>query len=165
MNKNRVVGLVVLIALAVIFVQFFLGYQKTNRPLQAYRSPPVAPLQEKMRATENAPSVQSAETLMEEHFDAAPDIVPATPAWVVQIASLTNQVAAETLLSKLKSLGYDAFIVTLSVQDKPAYRVSVGPFTDQSLALDALSDIQESLKMTGILKQYIVGDVPRIKSE
>ena len=164
MNKHRIVGLLVLLALAVIFVQFFLSYEKANHH-QGYRSPPVAPLQEKMTTPENAPAVQSAETIIEEHFDAAPDVVPATPAWIVQIASLTNETAAQTLLTKLKSLGFDAFILSLSVQGKPTFRVCAGPFTDQSLAINALSTIQESLKITGILKQYIPGDIKEADSQ
>lgn len=165
MNKHRIVGLIVLIALVVLGGQFFFSYQTTSHPLQAYRSPPVAPLPEKMTTPESAPSVQSAETLMEEHFNAAPDVVPAVPAWVVQIASLTNKAAAQTLLAQLKALGFDAFIFTLSIQSKPTFRVCAGPFTQQSLAITALGTIQESLKMTGILKQYIPGDVKEVDSQ
>lgn len=159
MNKHRIVGLLVLIALAVMMVQFFLSYQKANHYSQVYRSPPVAPLKEKLITPENAPTVQSTETLMEENFETTPDIMPPTPAWIVQIASLTNAAAAQTLLAKLKATGYDAFILTLSAQGTPTFRICAGPFTDQSLAITALSTIQESLKMTGILKQYIPGDV------
>ena len=165
MNKHRIVGIIVLIALAVIGGQFFLSYQKANHHLQAYRSPPVAPLAAKMTTPENAPNVQSAESLMEEHFDATPDVVPAVPAWVVQIASLTNEAAAQKLLAQLKGLGLDAFILTLSVQGTPTFRVCAGPFTDQPLAITALSTIQQSLKMTGILKQYIPGDVKEANSQ
>ncbi|MES2204310.1 MAG: SPOR domain-containing protein [Pseudomonadota bacterium] len=157
MNKHRIVGLIVLIALAVIAAQFFISYQKTY-PLQTHRSPPVAPLEEKSMSPENAPKVQSTETLMEEHFDAVPDRVVATPAWVVQIASLTNQSKAQALLDQLKSLGFDAFIFNLSGQGTSTFRICAGPFTDRSLAITALSQIQERLKMTGILKQYIPGD-------
>ena len=165
MNKHRIVGLVVLIALVVIAVQFFLSYQKTNYHLQTHRSPPVAPLSAKQTTPENAPVVKSTEALMEKHFDSVPDSVSATPAWIVQIASLTNEAAAQKLLSQLKAAGFDAFIFTLSVQDKPTFRVCAGPFTDQSLAITALSSIQENLKMTGILKQYIPGDVKEANSQ
>lgn len=158
MNKHRIVGIIVLVALAVIVGQFVLNYQTANHHLQAYRSPPVKPLTASMMAPENAPKVQSTETLMEEQFDATPDIVPAVPAWVVQIASLTNEAAAQKLLAQLKGLGFDAFIFNLSVQGTPTFRVCAGPFTDQSQAITALSTIQGRLKITGILKQYIPGD-------
>lgn len=165
MNKHRIVGLIVLIALSVIIVQFLLGYQKGPHHLQEYRSPPVAPLAEKMTTSENAPAIQSTETLLEENFNTAPDVVPAVAAWVVQIASLTNENSAQNLLKKTKEAGYDAFILSLSVEGTPTYRVCAGPFTDQSLAINALSTIQESLKITGILKQYIPGDIKDTHSQ
>ncbi len=164
MNKHRIVGLIVLIALAIISVQFFISYQKTY-PLQTHRSPPVAPLEEKSISPENAPKVQSVDTLMEEHFDETPDVISTTPAWVVQIASLTNDATAQKLPDQLKALGFDAFILNLSVQGTPTFRICAGPFTDRSLAITALSTIQESLKMTGILKQYIPGDVTETNSK
>lgn len=164
MNKHRIVGLIVLIALSIIFVQFFISYQKAY-PLKMHHSPPVAPLENKETSPENAPKVQSAETLMEDHFDTAPDVVPATPAWVVQVASLTNKASAQKLLDQLKALGADAFILELSSQDSPTFRICAGPFTDRSLAINAIGTIQESLKMTGILKQYTPGDVTEKNSQ
>jgi DedD protein len=165
MNKHRIVGFIVLSALVVIGVQFFLTYQKTNHSLQAYRSPPIAPLSAKLTSPNNAPSIQSAEAVMERNFDNAPDVVPAVPAWIVQIASLSNESAAQTLLTQLKSLGFDAFIFPFTLQDKQSFRVCAGPFTEQSLAITALSTIQERLKITGILKQYIPGDVKEANSQ
>lgn len=169
MNKHRVVGLIVLLALAVIGWQFFLSYQKlshNNAPLQAYRSPPIAaPLQPQMTSADNAPSIQSAEALMEEHFASTPDVATAVPAWIVQVASLSNEAAAQTLMNQLKASGFDAFIFSLVIQGKQSFRVCAGPFTEQQLAIATLSTIQERLKITGILKQYIPGDVKEINSQ
>ncbi len=165
MNKHRIVGFIVLVALVVISVQFFLTYQRAKHPLQAYRSPPIAPLTANLTTPNNAPSVQSAETIMEKDFDGAPDIAPAVPAWIVQVASLSNESAAQILLAQLKALGFDAYIFPFTLQDKQSFRVCVGPFTEQSLAVSALSTVQEKLKITGILKQYIPGDVKEVISQ
>jgi cell division septation protein DedD len=159
MNKHRIIGLIVLIAIAVIAGQYCLNYYKGSRHhLQAYRSPPLAPLDDNLTSPSNAPKVQEVETLVEQHFDIMPEKVPSVPAWIVQVAILSNETSAKTLTKQLKNLGFDAFISPLSLQNKAVYRVAAGPFTQQQLAVSALTTIQENLKITGILKQYTIGD-------
>lgn len=157
MNKHRIIGLIVLLAVIVMGVQFLLSYQKIgglHTRLQAYRSPPVPPLQPEMTSPEHAPAIQSADALMQERFDTTADPVPAVPAWIVQVASLSTETSAQILLAQLQKLGLDAFIYASSSQGQPSYRVCAGPFTQQQVAVAALSTIAKSLKITGILKQY-----------
>lgn len=157
--KHRIIGLIVLFALGALSIQFFLGYQKGNRhyahgQLQAYRSPPVSPLSTEMTRPENAPTIQSTDELLRQHFDASTDAVPIVPAWMVQVASLSTLTAAQTLLAQCQGLGFDSFILPIVEGDQTSYRVNVGPFTQQPDAMAAISSIQKGLKMTGILKHY-----------
>lgn len=154
MNKHRIVGLALLLAILVIAMQFFLSYQGGYHYLQPSASPPIEPLRESLLTSEEAPSIQSTEILLENNFNTTPEVAPITPAWTVQVASLVSENAAQKLLSQLKSLNFDAYILTMSSENKSFYRVCAGPFTDKDLAISALGKIQESLKMTGILKQY-----------
>lgn len=165
MNKHRIIGLIVLLAIAVLLGQYLLNYyQGRTSHLQVYRSPPLAPLNAKMTSPDNAPKIQTTEVLLEKHFDSVPENVPAVPAWIVQVAILSNDASAQALLSQLKNLGLDAFILPTSLQGKSVYRIVAGPFTQQVLAVNALTTIQEHLKVTGILKQYTVGDAKETDS-
>ncbi len=158
MSKHRIIGLIVLIALAIMTGQFCLNYYQSSRHhLQTYRSAPVAPLNQSKLNADNAPKVETTRSLIESNLDVIPETVPAVSAWIVQMAILSNQVSAQKLLQQLKALGFEAFIATCTLQGKSAYRVALGPFTQQQLALDALMTAQEKLKMTGILKQYTIG--------
>lgn len=166
MNKHRVIGLVVLLAMAVLLGQFCLNYYKGSRHhLQAYRSPPITPLSEQMTTADHSPHLQTVEKLMEEHVDTALETAAPVSAWMVQVAILSNEASAQSLMKQLKSLGFDAFISSLLLQNKPVYRVAAGPFTRQPAAVDALSSIQQALKITGILKQYTINAEPSTETE
>lgn len=166
MNKHRIIGLIVLMAVAVMIGQYCLNYSKGNRhAFQTRRSLPIAPLDKNMTAPDNAPRVQSTETLIEEHFDTSIENVAVVPAWIVQVAILSSETSAQRLTQQLKELGLDAFLSPMQLQGKAVYRVAAGPFTQQTLALSALSAIQEKLKVTGILKPYTIGEPKEIDTQ
>lgn len=157
MNKHRIIGFIVLLALVMMGIQFLLSYQKMSSlhsHLQAYRAPPEPPLSAEMTSARHAPTIQSTDVLVQEHFGMTADPIPAVPAWIVQVASLSNEASAEALLARLKEVEQDAFIYPLLLQGQQTYRVCVGPFTQQQVAVEALSAVAKSLKITGILKQY-----------
>lgn len=171
-NKNRLIGLIVLIAFAVIFGQFCLNYYKdTHYHVSVYRSPPLSPLTNDELSSDNAPKIETRDSLLEQAIKHDKNeniaLLPAleekydkegsfASAWIVQVAILSNQNSADLLLRQLKEHELDAFVESFMLNEKIMYKVALGPFVKQELAINALTSLQESLKMTGILKQYSV---------
>ena len=68
---------------------------------------------------------------------------PSAKSWSVQIASTQDDKAAQQLQDKLKTLGYDAYIVEADVNSARWFRVRVGRFTAQQEA-DATRKVLQS---------------------
>ncbi|MCD8499933.1 MAG: SPOR domain-containing protein [Gammaproteobacteria bacterium] len=157
MSKHRMIGFVVLLAILVIIGQYFLnGFHSGKHHLHVFRSPPIELLDPKDMTPDNAPKVQSTETLIDQRTEDIPSPQQAitTLAWTVQVVTVRKHDSAKSVLKQLQSEGFDAFISPTSLQGAPVYRVVAGPFLEHQAAIDALAIIQKKLNMTGILKSY-----------
>jgi len=157
MSKHRMIGFVVLLAILVIIGQYFLnGFHSGKRHLHVFRSPPIELLDPEEITPDNAPKVQSIETLLDQGSDDVPppQQIVSTLAWTVQVVTVRKQDSAGSVLKQLQREGFDAFISPASLQGVPVYRVIAGPFLEHQAAIDALVMIQKKLNMTGILKSY-----------
>lgn len=83
---------------------------------------------------------------------AVPAPTAAPQAWVVQVASLSSQAAADELVAKLRAKGLRAAVGRVG----SAFKVSVGPELDRGLAeaLKARINNDSSLGLTGFIVPY-----------
>ena len=159
--KQRIVGALVLVALAVIFLPMLFSRPDDLRQV-VVNAPSIPATPEILPVKQEPVIVPEAEPLPEEPqvADTAPavasDVVPVeqleTPAvvtpvshldanslpvtWSVQLASLASRAGAEKLQKELRSKGYNAYVRTF--EDKN--RVLVGPVMNRAEA-DRLRDL------------------------
>lgn len=75
-------------------------------------------------------------------------------AWVIQLGSFSSRENAAALEERLRSGGYSAFVEKVGGEDKPVYRVRVGPELMRSDA-EALRDkLELEVKLKGIVVRY-----------
>lgn len=79
---------------------------------------------------------------------------PVVSAWVVQVASLVDDHAAERLRERLLERGFPAYIDRYSNHDKNYFRVRVGPRLSHAEAEKIQMRIQQSLKLKGMVVPY-----------
>ena len=160
--KQRLLGAVVLIALAIIFVpmMFSGSAPKTDSVTANLEIPPVPTREFETRvltvdgagsATENVPAqpAQAPERLAPEATPVPTPAVepakPATPAqmeagkgaegrYLVHLGVYTATGNAQDLVATLKKSGFAAFSESVDFKGKPALRVRVGPFGDRAEA-------------------------------
>jgi cell division septation protein DedD len=78
-----------------------------------------------------------------------------THSWSVQIASTLEEKAALQLQEKLKTQGYDAFIVGAEVNSAPWYRVRVGRFSAKQEAEATRQTLQSK---SNIRSAFVIGN-------
>ena len=175
--KRRLIGAVVLVSLAVIFLPMLLEDRQgqavridgTNIPKQPemvedFRSkvmplpddepliPPMAPEDEPPAAF--APSGLTEGSAAEEAVETEPEPRVGLSAWVVQLASLSNKENADKLVSDLRKEGYSAFLEQVYVKGKNLFRVRVGPEIDRRRAERTMQEIQKLVKLKGQVIRY-----------
>ncbi|QFY90532.1 SPOR domain-containing protein [Magnetovirga frankeli] len=82
----------------------------------------------------------------------APKPLAATPdgGWVIQVASVTNEIRAKQLAVKLRARDYPAFVETAEVDGRTWYRVRVGPGQDAGRMNALLSRLQSDALVEGM---------------
>lgn len=182
--KHRIVGAVILVALAVIFLPMILNKQPEPpavAPIAEIPPPdskvvtaPVAPLEPApTAATPTAPAAEPANEPVKE----SPAVKPAEPApapaakpnkpaakdkpaakiekgWVVQAGVFASAENAKQLRDKLRKLGYTAEIDNLVVDAKSMARVRVGPYRDNAAAKAAQARLQSQAGVKGVVLAY-----------
>lgn len=179
--KHRIVGAVILVALAVIFLPMILNKQPEPpavAPIAEIPPPdsrvvtaPVAPLEP---ATPTAPAVSEPP---KEPVNEPPVVKPAEPApapaakpnkpavkdkpaakiekgWVVQAGVFASAENAKQLRDKLRKLGYTTEIDNLTVDAKSMARVRVGPYRDNAAAKAAQARLQTQAGVKGVVLAY-----------
>ncbi len=79
---------------------------------------------------------------------------PSPRAWMIQVASLTNEKNAEKLVQRLRKAELPAQMVPVTLSGKPHYRVRVGPEVDHRLAEKMLAKIKREFKLNPKLMRY-----------
>lgn len=182
--KQRLVGAVVLVSLAVIFIPMLLDRgEKGGMPLFGSNIPekpayqfapldiplePVKPIEadKPLLVEKPEPAPPRAKPAPEKaKVEEKPLVVKAAPeaekkpaqdstAWVVQLGSFSNSANALNLRDKLRAKGFTAFVEKLESDGSTAYRVRVGPELKREIA-DALRDkLQNQMKLKGIVMGY-----------
>jgi len=172
--KRRLVGAVVLVSLAVIFLPMLLEERQGREVrIESSNIPPQPPVDEEYHSRvlplpDDEPLIPP---LTAEERNAAaraavetPDPVPGREsvveprvglsAWVVQVASLSSRANAEALASDLRERGHTAFLEEVYVNSKNLFRVRVGPDVDRERAKREAQKIFEEVELQGQVVRY-----------
>ena len=166
MNKHRIIGLLVIIALIVITTEFLLNYRKPEVATPSIL-PPAAIIQEQAIVTEDPvteqPVVEQPLPVAEPLVDNAAEdkkliATRNEQAWVVQVASYSDQPRADKLVATLQAKAFDAFSYSIVTNSKTYVRVSVGPVATKQDAEVLKAQLLEKAKLAGFVNPYTPDD-------
>lgn len=165
--KQRVVGALVLLALAVIFLPALFD-RDPMAPVSRDSQIPAAP--QVLRVEIGAPVVpEDSSPAPEPELMYVPEIadevgeVPETPgmaqdgtpkAWVLQVASFRQRDLADTLSRKLNDKGYPAYVREVSHPDGVLVRVFVGPKLDKQALLTVKAAVEQELGLQSMVLPF-----------
>ncbi|MDX1609751.1 MAG: SPOR domain-containing protein [Halofilum sp. (in: g-proteobacteria)] len=144
--KQRLVGAIVLIALAVIFLPMLLDGsgaperldveveipERREPPASQFEAPDVAGELEQEReaaAAVEEPAATETET-------------PAATGWVVQVGSFSREANAVVLRDRLRQQGRPAFVAAGSADGQAVWRVRVGPVPEEAEAREIARELE-----------------------
>lgn len=181
--KQRLIGALVLIIAAVIFLPMLLSGQ--DETVQVEVEVPEAPAMDEseIRAAapielpdpEPVPEIPPPGALAEDPLEPEPEPEPVvtTPAppepevaapavaeqgdWVVQLGSFSSAANAETLRDTLVSQGYNAYALSARVDDSEITRIFVGPVVDRAAAGKLRDELAKRHGMQGLVTAYDAG--------
>ena len=168
--KQRIVGALVLVALAVIFVPLlfdFSGQRELDTTSQIPPRPDIQPVKvaEPVRP-ENIIPAKPAEEIFQFGVDSnveGSDTVPETPAlssdgipvaWVLQVGSFRDEASAKALLNGLLKDGYQAFVREKKAASGSLSRVFVGPLVLKKKLVQQKSAIDKKYRVDAILVRF-----------
>lgn len=165
--KQRLVGALVLLALAVIFLPVLFD-RDPMAPVE--RTSQIPPAPEVITVTIDPPQeLDPPETAPEpatmyvpeetREVPAAPEppglAVDGTPkAWVLQVASFREKELADNLRSKLAQLGYEAYTRVVAYKNGTVHRVYVGPKLDKESLLQEKGTIERNLGLQALVLPF-----------
>jgi DedD protein len=79
---------------------------------------------------------------------------PSPTAWIIQVASLTNEQNAKKLVESLRKADLPAQMKKVRLNGKLHYRIRVGPEVDHRLAEKMLAKIKQAFKLKPKLMRY-----------
>ncbi|MGH8660015.1 MAG: SPOR domain-containing protein [Gammaproteobacteria bacterium] len=175
--KERLVGAVVLTAVAVSFIPMvFEGGPKSQQapvtksqkdftssslaaedpspPLDVVEvepaSGPISTTHRPPQAADRPPSQRSPKPPQSETLPDGPPADATRTGWVVQLASFSREANAKTLRAKLVAQGFAAFVE----QTSSIYRVRVGPTSGQQQARDLRAALKRAVNLQGVVVRY-----------
>ena len=161
--KQRLIGAVILISLAVIFVPMFIGGNSQDndvvsidipQPPKELKSRIVAlPEQQAEALAEVSISKNKPVTVKKPSIPQAPKqkVVEGISAWVIQVGSFSAQANADGLADKLKKAGFSAFVEQSSGKVGDVFRVRVGPEISKKQADIIKLKLQQEQKLASAL--------------
>lgn len=169
--KRRLVGALVLSALAVIFLPELLQNPKDyTQSASVSAIPPrpvtVQPTPALLPTTNNEPlitplpprqevaPIPAASTEPTVSSPPIPAKVVDNTAWVIQVASYTSQNKATRLQNDLRKKGFTAFIVSSQDDDQPVQLVEVGPELEQNKAESMAAEIKQKFHLQTTVVRY-----------
>lgn len=172
--KRRLVGAVVLVSLAVIFIPMMLDSRTVEENLgAAIPSRDTGPFDEQLARQTPTPIERTSGPAAVD-----PNVLPATAAgvpkadspepqvaaqrpdlhaWVVQLGSFGERANADGLAAKLRAAGFDTVIEQARVDGQSVYRVQVGPEATEAAAEQTRQRIADKLKLDGKVHRHPAG--------
>ena len=182
--KERLIGIITLVSLAVIFIPIFLKEpvnlaieDKKNSSNSEFVSKlkPVNDINQELDTknieygiSEQTPETiveQTPETIVEQTPETIVNVIPSMNDtfrtnevgqmnWVVQIGSFSNKQNAEKLNLRAKNAGFRSFINPITQNNKIMHQVCLGPEYDEVDANKLREKIKDKMKLSGIVKKY-----------
>ena len=153
--KQRLVGAIVLIALAVIFLPMLLDGSGTPERLDVEVEIPER--SEAPQSQFDEPDVGaelSAGATGGGDDSAAEPMEPAVTGWVVQVGSFTREANAVVLRDRLRKQDYAAFVEEGEADGKPVWRVRVGPVPEESEAREMARELEAERGKPALVMSY-----------
>lgn len=171
--QNRIVGTVILVALAVIFLPDLLDGEKVQRDEELETIPlrPELSMQQRrgefsddfdQRISEADPVTEDLQAVDEngrEEFTAPREPVSVTlggdvesPAWVVRLGAFRNVDNVQRLVEELQDAGYNAYTRKAQNDDGELHVLLVGPDLKRDVLSEQLSELKD---LTGLQGQVI----------
>lgn len=123
--------------------------------IPAVQVPPAEQAVVAVAATSSAQSTSSKAAVA----PASVPVIPLNPqglpdTWVIQVASLSAQVAANKLRDQLQAEGHKAYVRAVPSANATIYRVFIGPKQDKSEALAIKSQLDKRLKVNSLVLPF-----------
>lgn len=165
--KQRVVGAVVLTAVAVLFLPA-LFERESRRKVDTTTQIPPAPvieavdIQQPVRP-EGIVAAKDPVEMFQPDESMPVDETPVTEklsekgiprAWVIQVASFKSEQRAEALLQRLQSKGYTAYSRKASTSKGDAFRVFVGPKVDKTRVWEIKKELDKMLNTKTLVLKF-----------
>ena len=161
--KERLIGVIVLVSLAVIFIPLFLT-EPVNLVLEDKKNSSSSEDSEfvsKLKPVDNANQDLDIKNV---EYGTVTEQIPETVTlrenevgqmnWIVQIGSFSNKENAEKLNLKAKSAGFRSFINPIMQNNRIMHQVCLGPEYDEVDANKLLEKIKNKMELDGIIKKY-----------
>lgn len=121
-----------------------------------------APVEQSIPSATNVSSVQSASSSVAITQSSTQPSVPVMPlnaqglpdTWVIQVASLSAQAAANKLRDQLQAEGHKAYVRSVPGANTTIYRVFIGPKQDKAQALAIKSQLDKQLKVNSLVLPF-----------
>ncbi|MES9990697.1 MAG: SPOR domain-containing protein [Candidatus Thiodiazotropha sp.] len=180
--KQRLLGGAVLVALVVIFVPMLIDEPVERGTVSDYKIPTKPPVKRPLpnvdseqdrvverpqappaaKAEPKAPPVsetanvkQSVPAVSKSPRPSKPSTErPSPTAWIIQVASLTNENNAKKLVEELRKAELPAQMEEVRLNGKQHYRIRVGPEVDHRLAEKMAAKIKKMFKLKPKLMRY-----------
>lgn len=167
--KQRLIGALVLLALAVIFIPVFFDRERIQPVDKATQIPlppdierveialpelPVVKYEAKPADKMYIPDDSKNETLVIEPDASTYDPEGVPNSWVLQIGSFRFIKHAEEFRDKLIAGGYAAYTRSVSTERGKMTRVYVGPKIDKALLVKQKKEIEAAYKVSAILLKF-----------
>lgn len=141
--KQRIIGAIVLIALAVIFLPIFL--QESKGPKVKVWQIPSKPNSPQVQQQVQTPAVELAPATQQQNLQAA---------WSLQFGTFSNQNNVQRLLNRLRNKNYSAYQIKSNNNNKIYYRVYVGPQLKKVRLQQQAQQIQTSMGLKGTIVSF-----------
>lgn len=159
--KQRLVGAIVLVALAVIFIPMIfndakLGPEDIRVAIPPRPEVPLLEIKKPKVLTRQAEKQQELTDAKEETPAVAeqpPEILPNS--WTLQLASFQERANADLLRNRLRESGYKAYVKFRPHEQPPLARVFVGPELDRKILDKYKQDLQKQFKLEGIVVRFM----------
>ena len=170
--KERLIGIIVLVLFAVIFIPMF--FTGTNDSILKNKEN-VSISKESEFISKLKPMTDTATDSNTENIELAPvveeslaPVVEEIPFnqemlktdavgqmnWIVQVGSFLSKDNAEKLNQKVKKAGFRSFVNPITQNNKIMHQVCLGPEYDETDAKNLLKKIKDKMKLDGIVKKY-----------
>ena len=184
-TKQRIVGSVVVLALAIIFLPIIFdgegSYQiQTSNRIPAKPLVPILPEPQQsrpviIRDADTTPTVAEIEPAIQTRVEATEEVAEViTPksdfaldiptldenglpqGWSVRLGSFSDTSNGENLLQRLQNAGYKAYTRNIGEGQEELLGVFVGPWLERALANEHLTQLRNQFQLVGMVVRYEV---------